>query len=62
MFSSGTEVTMPGHIKIDFVDLVGFESANSSHCPDLNHLKQGFLPVGCRSVGNARIVAVNYYF
>lgn len=53
---------MPEHIKIDFVDLVGFESANSSHCPDFSDLTQGFLPVGCRSVGNATIVAVDYDF
>lgn len=41
---------MPGHIKIDFVDLVGFESANSSHCPDLNPLWLGFLLLVAQSI------------
>ena len=47
--------TMPEHIKIYFVDLVGFESANSSHCPDLNDLK-------CPAEGNDHWSGISPYW
>lgn len=36
LFSSNTKVKISKHIKINFADLVGFKSGDSSHCPDFN--------------------------
>lgn len=65
------KVKIPKHIKINFVDLTGFKSASSGRCPNLNGhrcpaegmtIGHWFLPTGCRSLANARIVAVNHDF